>query len=76
MLTFFILFKEAFEILDILFIFSSVLFKLIILLLYSIESNNKFLFFKLFPNKLDLFSELLLVFFLSPSSLFIDLFNF
>ena len=60
------MFKEAFEILDILFIFSSVLFKLIILLLYSIESNNKFLFFKLFPNKLDLFSELVLVFFYLP----------
>ena len=60
------MFKEAIEILDILFIFSSVLFKLIILLLYSIESNNKFLFFKLFPNKLDLFSELVLVFFYLP----------
>ena len=80
MLTFFILFNEffdIFEILDTLFIFSSVLFKFIILLFDSIESSNKFLCFKLFPNNLDLFSELLLVFILlSRSNLFIYLFNF
>ena len=81
---FFVFFNEVldcFEIFDKLFTFSSVLFKLIKLFeVDSIESSNKFLYFKLLPNCFDLFSEQFFSFpllgFLSTLNLLIDLFNF